>query len=55
MKKIAFASWIEARLLTGDVIRFIKKIAWILRKSITPLVLGIIFWVAFRTIQGLSK
>lgn len=52
MKSFLFKTKIEVRLLTGDFITLCKKVAWFLKKSMTPAVLLIFFWVAFQIIKG---
>lgn len=55
MKKILFVSIIEARLLIYDVEKLIEKALWFAKKTITPIVLGFGFWVAFQIITAFSR
>lgn len=55
MKKYLLPFYCEARLLLYDAQKLVSVVGWILKKSMTPVVLFFIFWVAFRTIQGITK
>jgi hypothetical protein len=55
MKKYLLPIYCELRLLLHDADRLIDLAIWFAKKSMTPILVTWIFWVAFQIITATSK
>ena len=55
MKNMFLVIYCEIRLLLHDADRLIQLAIWLAKKSITPIVLTWIFWVAFQLITASAR
>jgi hypothetical protein len=55
MKNLFLSIYCEFRLLLHDADRLIDLAIWFAKKSMTPIVVTWIFWVAFQIITATSK
>jgi len=55
MKNLFLSIYCECRLLMHDADRLIDLALWFAKKSMTPIVVTLIFWVAFQIITAFLK
>ena len=55
MKTFLLGIYCEIRLLLHDADRLIELALWFAKKSLTPIVVTWIFWVAFQIITATSR